>query len=137
MTRKVIQIRYYNENDNKNYPPLPIVKQDEGTIAPEIDLTRYSEDIGQYATAENLKTGVVFQNYMPLASLGIQTMPGVKFYLNRGAQPVIVGSTGIYEIDAKYLADINWLAFDQNSIKMIQENESAYIIVDILYETQE
>lgn len=118
MTRKVIQIRYYNENDDKNYP-----------LAPEA-----AEDMTQYATAESLKNGTVFKNYMPLVSLGIQTIPGVKFYLNRSTAPIIVGSTGIYEIDAKYLADINWLAFDQNSIKMVQENPSAYIIVDLLYE---
>jgi hypothetical protein len=37
---------------------------------------------------------------MPIVHLGIQTLPGTKVYLNSNMDaPVIIGATGIYELD--------------------------------------
>jgi hypothetical protein len=45
--------------------------------------------------------------------------------------------TGIYELDLKGLTEINSLQFDAKSINLININDNAYLIVDILYEDGE
>lgn len=63
-------------------------------------------------------------------------MPGVKFYLNGSIEPVIVGSTGIYELNVENLANITSLSFDYTSLSMIENSETAYLIIDLLYEKE-
>lgn len=77
--------------------------------------------------------GTLFNNYTPITQLGIQSLPGVKFYLNEAVEPVVIGSTGIYELDLNNMTQINALSIDQASMNIISENQSAYIIIDILY----
>jgi len=61
----------------------------------------------------NLVTGNIFTNYTPITQLGIQTLPGVKFYLNKRENgAIIVGYTGIYELDLEGIAEINMLSFN-------------------------
>lgn len=110
MARKVAQVRYYKDNDQlKNQP----------------------KDV----TAAKLRSGSAFQPYMPAKQIGIQTVPGVKFYLNGATDPIIIGNTGIYELNVENLAEITSLNFDYTSLKMLNDSPSTtYIIVDILYE---
>lgn len=107
MAKKVKQIRYYSDDNTSNYGG---------------------------PTYRNLISGSVFTPYIPMVQLGIQTLPGVKFYLNGSTNPVIVGSTGIYELDVQNLTDINSLQFDAGSVALIKNNDSAYLIVDIIYD---
>ena len=112
MARKVQQIRYYGDNKadrDKNQPTN--------------------------LTGNRLRSGSAFSQYTPIKQLGIQTMPGVKFYLNNSTDPIIIGSTGIYELNVENLTEITALSFDTTSINMINQTPStSYIIVDILYE---
>ena len=112
MARKVQQIRYYGDHksdSDKNQPAN--------------------------LTGNRLRSGSVFSQYTPMKQIGIQTMPGVKFYLNNSIEPIIIGSTGIYELNVENLTEITALSFDTTSINMINETPStSYIIVDILYE---
>ena len=114
MARKVAQIRYYGDNeanktDSKNQP--------------------------RNLTSVQLRSGSAFSDYMPLKQIGIQTMPGVEFYLNGSIEPIIIGNTGIYELNVENLTDITSLSFDYKSLKMINDSPStAYIIVDMLYD---
>lgn len=109
MARKVQQIRYYGDNDGKNQP--------------------------NNLTGNRLRSGSIFKDYTPMKQIGIQTMPGVKFYLNGSVEPIVVGSTGIYELNVENLTEITALTFDTVSINMINNTPSlSYIIVDILYE---
>ena len=112
MARKVQQIRYYGDHksdSDKNQPAN--------------------------LTGNRLRSGSVFSKYTPMKQIGIQTMPGVKFYLNNSIEPIIIGSTGIYELNVENLTEITALSFDTTSINMINETPStSYIIVDILYE---
>ena len=112
MARKVQQIRYYGDqkaNNDKNQP--------------------------NGLTGNRLRSGSIFNQYTPMKQIGIQTMPGVKFYLNNSIEPIIIGSTGIYELNVENLTEITALSFDTTSINMINETPStSYIIVDILYE---
>lgn len=112
MARKVQQIRYYGDHksdSDKNQPAN--------------------------LTGNRLRSGSIFSQYTPMKQIGIQTMPGVKFYLNNSIEPIIIGSTGIYELNVENLTEITALSFDTASINMINETPStSYIIVDILYE---
>lgn len=112
MARKVQQIRYYGDHksdSDKNQPAN--------------------------LTGNRLRSGSIFNQYTPMKQIGIQTMPGVKFYLNNSIEPIIIGSTGIYELNVENLTEITALSFDTTSINMINETPStSYIIVDILYE---
>ena len=112
MARKVQQIRYYGDHksdSDKNQPAN--------------------------LTGNRLRSGSIFSQYTPMKQIGIQTMPGVKFYLNNSIEPIIIGSTGIYELNVDNLTEITALSFDTTSINMINETPStSYIIVDILYE---
>ena len=112
MARKVQQIRYYGDHksdSDKNQPAN--------------------------LTGNRLRSGSIFNQYTPMKQIGIQTMPGVKFYLNNYIEPIIIGSTGIYELNVENLTEITALSFDTTSINMINETPStSYIIVDILYE---
>ena len=84
MARRVTQFRYYGNNNKNNSHP----------------------ESGN--TAANFVNGEVFRDYFPIYQLGIQTLPGTKFYLNSSrVDPIIVGATGIYELDLTGIAKID------------------------------
>ena len=60
-------------------------------------------------------------------------MPGTKFYVNGTNNPVIIGFTGMFSIDLTAGGSITELTFDEDSIDEIEENDSAYLVVDIAY----
>ena len=70
MARKVYQVRYYGDGEanGKNQP--------------------------KNLTGNRLRSGSVFSQYTPIKQIGIQSMPGVKFYLNNSIEPITIGSTG-------------------------------------------
>lgn len=108
MASNITQFRYYNNGNSKNNPS---------------DLT-----------ADDLVNGKIFQNFSPKFQIGIQTLPGTMFYLSQGQpDPIIVGKTGIFEIDLDGDVDVTYLHFDARSINLIKNNPSAYLIIDVLY----
>lgn len=106
MTYNFKQFIYCNETSNKNQP---------------IELTK-----------NNLISGDIFANYT-LSQLGIQAPPGTKAYLNDSKMPIIVGFSGLLEIDLHNQGFITGLKFDENSLKNIEENDGLILIVDIVY----
>ena len=77
-------------------------------------------------------------NATSIASLGIQTLPGVKFYLNNSQiDPIIIGPSGIYELGTDKNYEITGLQFDSKSIDSINANNGAYLIIDIVYNVEE
>ncbi|MBO7535626.1 MAG: hypothetical protein J6T34_00605, partial [Bacilli bacterium] len=76
-------------------------------------------------------------NYLPIVQLGVQCLPGTKFYLNNSSDPIIIGSTGIYEIDLIGETEISALSFDSGSISSVNNNDNASLIVDMIYEDGE
>lgn len=119
MAKQVKQFRYYKDNDPKNYP------------------SGLSSEGLSGISFRNLQSGSLFTKYTPIIQLGIQTYPGVKFYLNNGETPIIVGYTGIYELNVEGIADISSLKFDGMSLNQISKNDGAYLIIDIIYEDGE
>lgn len=92
------QIRYYKNNDSKNYP---------GEI-----------------TLELLHNGSAFSNIYPISALNIQTLPGIQFYINGNSNPITTNQYGEYDISFK----INSLSFDLESLNKIVNNNGYLII---------
>lgn len=112
MSKKVMQFRYYDNGkdgsgNSKNYPRM---------------------------TQAMLASGSVFNPYYPIIQLGIQAIPGTQFYLNNSITPIIIGSTGIYELSLDGLTNITDLRFNPISIERINESQSSYLIIDIIYD---
>ena len=91
---------------------------------------------------KELISGSYFINCRPnatsIASLGIQTLPGVKFHLNNSqVDPIIVGPSGIYELGINENYEITGLQFDKKSLDLIDANSGAYLIIDVVYNVEE
>ena len=71
----------------------------------------------------------ILESYDGVSSLGIQAYPGTKIYLSQSEEkfPIIIGSTGIYQVDLKDYGIISYLSIDQENM---EEDED--IIIDIL-----
>lgn len=115
MAKNIMQFRYYGENaeQGKNQPSG-------------ISMT-------------TLQTGTIFESYLPIVQLGIQSLPGTKFYVNGddSIPSTIIGSTGIYELDLDGLSEITKLSFSRESLERINENNTAYLIVDVIYTSED
>lgn len=110
MANKVVQYRYYGEGNENNYP--------------------------KDASATSFVNGSAFL-HMPILQLGIQTLPGVKIHINsQTSTPVIIGATGIYELDLSNNVEINSLYIDAFSMENIQSNPNSYLIIDTVYESE-
>ena len=112
MARKIEQIRYYSEDEkNRNQP--------------------------KGLKMNKLVSGSVFSGKYPIVQLGIQSLPGVKFYLNHGTSPIVLGYTGIYDLELDGMTEINHLSFAAESMNLINQNPDSYLIVDFIYEDEE
>lgn len=112
MAKQIRQFRYYGLGvENTNNQPSSITK-------------------------ETLVDGTFIDGISSITQLGIQTLPGTRFYLNNATNdsPIIVGSTGIYELDIEGISSITEMHFDSDSIGLIEANESAYLIIDMICE---
>lgn len=111
MAKKIIQFRYFGELNDKNYP-LTITKT-------------------------KLMSGIIFDGYTPIIKLGIQSLPGTKFRLNANQDYIMVGGTGLYELDmTQGSGTITSMNFDEISLTNIDENNDAYLLIDMLYEEE-
>ena len=106
--KKIKQFRYYNDSSEKNNP---------GGL-----------------TMKDLTTGRAFDNYLPIVQLGIQAIPGTKFYINNSESSIVIGYTGIYELNSNLVYSIRQLSFDATSLDLIAKNDNGYLLVDIIYE---
>ena len=107
MIQKFKQIRYFNDNSDKNNPTN--------------------------LTQEDLISGICFDKYLPANQIGISALPGTKFYLNGGISPVIINFSGLFELNLSNEGTISSLHFDEKSLAYIKENDSAYLLVDLVY----
>lgn len=106
--KKIKQIRYYNETSAKNNP-LGLTKSD-------------------------LASGRAFRQYTPIIQLGVQALPGTRFSINNNTNTIVVGYTGIYELNTNIVYNIQDLSFDLQSLDLINDNDNGYLLVDIVYE---
>ena len=60
-----------------------------------------------------------------------------KFKVNNSSEPVVIGSTGIYELELPQDVEITALSFEASSIASLSNLENGSLIVDIIYEDGE
>lgn len=112
----VQQLRYYGTGNSKNIP------DDNSWIG--------------ISTEENApKAYDLLANYGSAVKLGIQTLPGVRFFIssNNLSNGIIIDHTGVYELDLRNTTTtISNLYFDAASLQRIDEIDNACIIVDLL-----
>lgn len=109
-TLKLAQIRYYDDNNKLNSDGFSV----------------YTSLCGDTA----------FVKYSPIRHLGVQALPGTRMYLNKSTSPIIIGATGVYELDIKEdsTAILHSIRFDINSMKTIRDLPNGFLIIDIVYE---
>lgn len=108
---KIAQFRYYSSNSKNAGQNFP---------------TDY--------TYQNFCVNESFAGYNPIRQFGIQTIPGTKIYLNASQNPIVIGSTGIFEIDCQNTtANITTFRVAEDSMKTIDNLENGYLIIDIVY----
>ena len=107
--KKVKQFRYYGDGNELNYP--------EGI------------------SLKTLVSGSIFTKtkVYPIVQLGVQTLPGTGFYLNKSNDPVIVDASGIFTLNLSDGIEISSLSFDLEAINLINENDEAYLVIDMIY----
>lgn len=122
--KKIAQFRYFGD-DNANLNSI-----DKDAIYHQLD-SNYPPGLNM----ADLCAGAAFSDYTPMVQLGIQALPGTKFNLNTNLDPIVIGTTGIYELDlTDSSAMITSLTFEQSSIAYIQNNPDGYLIIDIVYD---
>ena len=88
-------------------------------------------------TVNMLKSGTLFDTYLPVTQLGVQAPPGTKFYLNDNASDVknaiIIGYSGLFELNLEGIAEIYKIAFEGASINNISKIPGGHLIIDIIY----
>lgn len=114
MAKTIGQIRYYGEGSPKNFPKT--------------------------LTGSQLTTGLAFTNLYPITQLGVQTLPGTEIFINNHTKPIVVGQTGIYELNIQGNSNINYLKVGPTTINLINSNRqsptNAYIIIDYISERE-
>lgn len=115
MAKRIMQFRYYSDKDDKkNNQPLGVTKKD-------------------FSGVSNGYT--IFDDYKTITQLGIQALPGTRFYLNNNSEgPIVIGSTGIYELELEGISSIEALRFETKSLNEIESNPNVGLIIDIVYE---
>ena len=125
MAKRIMQFRYYGEGNENNQPKQ--LKNDDGQL--------------ETVTLEHFQTsgrtgGRVFQDYLPFTKIGIQTLPNTKFYLNNSLDGyIIIGPTGVYELNLEGISEIGDLGFDRKSLELIRDNPNGYLIIDVIYDS--
>jgi hypothetical protein len=60
-------------------------------------------------------------------------VPGAKIYLNKDKDPIIIGVTGIYELNIDGLAQITDLAIAKDTLNLIRDkSNNQYLIIDFI-----
>lgn len=120
--RRIGQIRFFGE-DNVSFNT-----KDQNAVY-------HLLDTNTGVNSEGLSSGGAFESYPRIIQLGIQSLPGTKFTLNSSNDPIIIGITGIYELDlTDTTSTITSLTFDKDSLLSISENPDGYLIIDFIYE---
>ena len=108
--KQIKQFRYYGSNNEQNYPANAI----------------------SYSI---LTTGNLFKSHGIITHLGIQGIPGTKFYLNDSVYAIEIGDTGIYELDLSGQGYIHTIRFDKTTLNVYDNNtDQDRLIIDIVYE---
>lgn len=129
MARKIKQFRFLERENIKTEEES---RDDLNFIEPVIVDT--SKEYKYSPIQESFIDGSIFKDCYPILQLGIQTLPGIRFKLNTSNDYAYIGHSGVFELDLKGQVEITKLQFYRESMRRIDENPSAYLIVDVVYE---
>ena len=101
------QFRYYGEDDPRNYPAT--------------------------LSKNDLVYNNIFAGYGSITQLGIQGRPNTTVFLNGQEFPIIIGETGIYEIDLQNYGQIYSIRFTAESLNEYSLGKDR-LLIDIIYE---
>lgn len=107
--KQIKQFRYYGASDARNYP----------------------DNISNYWGT--LVRGNIFKNHTGISHLGIQGIPGTKFYINHSPHPITIGYTGIYELEFNEKGLIYSIQFDSSTLEWYETSQDR-LLIDIVYE---
>lgn len=123
-TKKITQLRFFG--DSNGY----LNTSDRSVIYHQMD-----ENQPNSLSSLDLSSGDAFVDFTPIVQLGIQALPGTKFNLNANLDPIVIGVSGMYELDlTNSSAVLTSLTFEKDSLDQIDKNPDGYLIVDIVYE---
>lgn len=132
--RQIYQYRYYGEAGN-------------GSI-----ILPHNQNMPSDLKMNDLASGSAFATRIPIYQLGIQAIPGTKVYINSPnvGKPIVIGKTGIFELDLNDQSVITSLRIDKQSLQNIRDinygtsfsstlnpTTEAYLLIDIIYESEE
>ena len=114
--KRIAQFRYYGKSKDEalNYHPA-------------------RGYVGSDEYLELLTKGSLFEEFSGISKLGIQCRPNTKFYLNNSNYPIVIGNTGIYELDLENHGQINDIYFDRTVLETLDGDR---LLIDIVYESQ-
>lgn len=124
MSKKIAQFRFFGDSNTR------FNSSDKNAIYYKMDENQPSS-----LSSLELQQGTAFINYTPIIQLGVQGLPGTKFNLNTNLDPIILGSSGMYELDlTDSSATLTSLTFEHESLQRINECADGYLIIDIVYQ---
>lgn len=86
---------------------------------------------------QELTSGAAFFNTLPIVQLGVQSIPGTMVVINNHTNPIIVGQTGIYELNVDGISYITDLKISGNALETINKsNGRLFLIIDYVYERE-
>ena len=111
MAKQIKQIRWFGDEDSRNYP---------STIS-----------------ANLLQDSEYFQQFSPILQLSIHTLPGVKVYFNSQTDnPIYVGHSGVYQLDLQDTSAVLWgMHFSEDDLEDIK-NTNVGLIIDLMYSNE-
>ena len=123
--KHIAQFRYYAEQDKGglNYHPA---------LGNKISSEEYLDLLIKGKLFEG-QFGDIKYSFLGITKLGIQCRTNTKFYLNNSNYPIVIGNTGIYELDLENHGEINNIRFDKTVLESLAGDR---LLVDIVYESQ-
>ena len=96
---------------------------------------QHKNNYPQFSDNKNkLTKGNIINDYRLVSQLGIQGPPGLRFYLNKGNDPIIIGKTGIYELDLENIGRIFAIRFNAEDLENLVEKSDSRLLIDIIYD---
>lgn len=90
-----------------------------GTVGPDGVWYYHENNYPANLDRDTLVFGNIFQKLGPVSHLGIQAPPGTRFFLNHSAFPIMVGDTGIYELNLEGIGRINAIQFHKDDLDIM------------------
>ena len=89
----------------------------------------------QDLSIEKLVNGNIFTGYGSISQLGIQAKKGTMVFLNNSIYPIVIGDTGIYEIDLQGFGHIYSISFAKAQMEEFNaQGSTSSLLIDIIYE---